>query len=115
MRNIRLIKYKLNVYAQVDAQMDEITAYFVNEAKLPSTAKMLLKAIQQAMHSLKVMADRIPLVREEPWRSKGIRRMMAKNYAIYFWIDEAARLVNIVAVIYGKCDQGARLSEVDFS
>ena len=39
--------------------------------------------------------------------------MPVKNYLVYFWIDEAAYIVQIMAVIYGRRDQAERLAEMD--
>ena len=107
-----LRRYDIVVYDRVNTQTDEIADYIINELKAPQAAEDLLADLQKAMRSLDVMPERIPLVRFEPWRSRGFRCMVARNYLIYFWIDEAARQVNITAVIYGKRDQAAKMETI---
>ena len=38
--------------------------------------------------------------------------MTVRKYLIYFEIDEAARQVNVIAVIYGRRDQAAQLDGI---
>ena len=38
--------------------------------------------------------------------------MVVRKYLVYFQIDETLRQVNILAVLYGKRDQAARLDEI---
>lgn len=56
---------------------------------------------------------RITLVNDEPWHSKGIRRLPVKNFFIYFWIDEDNMKVQITAVIYSKRDQLQQLAKMN--
>ena len=109
-----MTKYKINLFAAVKTQIKEISAYIREQLHSPQSAKNVTLEIKSAIASLKTMPERITLVREEPWRSKGIRRMMAGNYAIYLWIDDVNRRVSIIAVLYGKRDQAARLLEMIF-
>lgn len=39
---------------------------------------------------------------DEPWHSRGIRRMNARNFAVFFNIDEEYKEVYIQNVIYQK-------------
>ena len=59
------------------------------------------------------MPERIKLTPEEPWHSQGVRRMLVKNYYVYFWINEDRHTVEITDVIYARSDQTARLLETE--
>ena len=57
------------------------------------------------------MPARYPLTEGEPWRTKGIRRMPVRNFLVYYLIDEEAKTVWVTAVLYGRRDQIAALSD----
>lgn len=48
---------------------------------------------------------RIKPIEQEPWKSRGVRRMLCKNYYVYFRIDENTKRVYILNVIYSRSDQ----------
>lgn len=45
------------------------------------------------------------LTEDEPWHTKGIRKMPVKNFLVYYLVDEEKKVVWITAVIYGRRDQ----------
>ena len=49
---------------------------------------------------------------EEPWHSRGIRRIVAENFLVYYRIDEQAMRVYVLNVIYTKRDQLRALSQM---
>ena len=59
------------------------------------------------------MPNCISLINEEPWHRYGIRKMIAKNFYIYFRIDESNHKVYILNIIYTKQDQLKRLNEMN--
>ena len=42
---------------------------------------------------------------DEPWKSRGVRRLLCKNFYVYYRIDETAKTVYILNVVYNKRDQ----------
>lgn len=60
-----------------------------------------------------MLLQRVALIAEEPWHTKGIHRLPVKNFLVYFWVDEDNMKVQITAVIYGKRDQIRQLSQID--
>ena len=59
------------------------------------------------------MPERYSLVDEEPWRTEGMRKIIVKNFLIYFWIDEHNMKVQVTGVIYGRRDQVVQLGKWD--
>lgn len=51
------------------------------------------------------MPERFQLIDEDPWRSRGVRKLIVKNFYAYYWIDEEATTVYVTAVTYAKRDQ----------
>lgn len=106
-------EYKVYITKYAYAQMEEIKQYIACELQVPIAAKNLLLAIKSAVLSLALMPARHPLMQEEKWRSQGLRKMVVKNFLIYYWVDEERKEVHIVAVIYGRRDQLTQLEHID--
>jgi len=87
--------------------------YIVHELKAPDAALHLLDVLEESFSSLSHFPQRVILVDEEPWHSKGIHRLPVKNFLVYFWIDEDNLRVQITAVIYAKRDQLHQLSQMN--
>jgi len=58
--------------------------------------------IQEKVSSLKTMPFRCPLVRDEILAEKGFRWIFAKNYVIFFTVDERESIVYIERILYSR-------------
>ena len=81
--------------------------------KSPDTALHFLDVLEDSFTSLTHFPQRVSLIDEEPWHTKGIHRLPVKNFLVYFWIDENNLKVQITAIIYGKRDQLKQLTHMD--
>ena len=72
-------------------------------------ARSYLNEIRKKISSLAHMPERIKLMEQEPWHSRGIRYMIVKNFNIYFRIDKTENRVYILNIIYAKRDQLSQL------
>ena len=57
------------------------------------------------MRKLSYIADSIAPMEREPWHSRGVRKISAKNFYIYYRLDEVSGRVYVLNVIYAKRDQ----------
>lgn len=105
--------YNVKITSQAEHQIQETINYIANELHSPEAAYHLLDTLEDSIASLSHHPQRISLISEEPWHTKGIRRLPVKNFLIYFWIDDANMKVQITALIYGKRDQLRHLSQMD--
>ena len=92
--------------------IQRITDYIAESLQAPDTALRWLDRTEQAIASLETMPLRFRTVDEEPWHTKGIRRMLEGNYFVYYVVDEAASIVRVIAVVYARSDQLAKLGEL---
>ena len=53
------------------------------------------------------------LIDEEPWRTEGVRKIVIKNFLIYYWVDDENNRVQVTTVIYSRRDQIRQLSNMD--
>ncbi len=51
------------------------------------------------------MPARFSAVDEEPWRSRGYRKMLVKNFIVYYYADDETKTVWVTAVVYGRRDR----------
>ena len=106
-------EYLVKITPQAQAQIQEIVHYLASVYKEPGTAQQMMTALQTEIDSLSLFPGRAALTEERPWRDMGIHRLPAKNYLIYYWIDEDIHEVHILAVVYGRRDQRKALSEIE--
>ena len=98
-------EYTVALTPQAEQQLRAIVHHIAHELLEPETADALLTALEQAMASLSLLPQRAPLVEEEPWHSQNIRKLLCRNFLIYFWPDLDSHRVQILAVLYGRRDQ----------
>lgn len=73
----------------------------------------MLDTLAEEIFSLDQFPYRAPLTEEEPWHSQGVHALTVKNFLIYFWVDEEAKKVQVMGIVYGRRDQRHQLSGLD--
>lgn len=104
--------YTVRITRQARDHLLAIKSYIADELLTPDAARNTISALKEEIKSLLQMPERIKLTDEEPWSSKGIRRMRVKKYYVYFWIDEENSRVQITSVIYVARDQIEQLERM---
>ena len=107
------VKYSVHITRLAYGQLKEIRRYIAEELSSPVSARNLLQEIRASISSLQTMPSRHQLVEEEPWHTEGIRRLIVKNFYVYYWVNKAAKQVHIIAVVYGRRDQTQSLENID--
>ena len=107
-----MMTYRVIVTPLALEHMQRIADYIADSLQAPDTALRWLDKTEQAIASLETMPLRFMSVEEEPWHSKGIRRMLEGNYFVYYVVDEAAFTVRVLAVVYARSDQLAKLGDL---
>ena len=107
------MEYEVRITLQAQAHLREIRDYIAQKLLAPEAAKSTVQRLGTVMASLSQMPKRVPWVEEEPWRSEGVRVKAIRNFLIYFWVNEAEKTVQVIAVIYARRDQTSVLSQLD--
>lgn len=105
-------KYTVKITPQAQERFREIVSYIRFTLQSPGTALKMLDTLEEGMASLDQFPNRVPLTEEEPWHSQGIHKLSIKNYLVHFWINEDAKTVQVISVIYGRRDQRYELSNL---
>ena len=96
-----------------ETDLDSIYAYISAKLLEPVIARNLTGRIKTAIQSLDQMPERFPLYHAEPWRSRGVRQMVAGNYIVLYRPMEEYDDVLILRILYGRRDIDALLQEDD--
>lgn len=103
--NVKITNYALS-------QMKTIRDYIADELLAPQVAYDLFLEMKKITASLEDMPKRNPLVDAEKWRKQGIRKIMVKNFIMYYWVDDGHMTVHITAVVYRKRNRLAELGKM---
>ncbi len=106
--------YEIIMTSDATTDLVELRNYITDVLLVPDIALAYIRTIRTEISKLANMPQRILPVPEEPWHSHGIRKIIVKNFYIYYRIDENAKRVYILNVIYQKRDQLKMLAEMDY-
>ena len=97
--------YEIIITPDAETDLLELRDYIADTLLVPDTAISYIRAIRTEIAKLSEMPGRIKPVDEEPWHSRGLRKINAKNFYVYFRVDEPTKCVYILNIIYDKRDQ----------
>jgi len=104
-------EWNVIVAEPAESDIDGVYNYIANTLFEPVTAWRQTERIREAVSSLEEMPERGSLLQNEPWRSRGLRRLIVDNYSIIYEIQESSDTVAVVAVLYSKRNIDAVLSQ----
>jgi len=87
-----------------ETDINEIYSYIADTLFEPAAAWRQAERIYNGIFSLSEMPERCSLLPDEPWRSKGLRRLIVDNYYVIYKIQDDVDTVSVIAVIYGRRD-----------
>ena len=74
--------YDIIVTPDAEADLFEIRDYIARTLLVPDVALNYIRTLQEEMQKLTYMASSIAPVEPEPWRSKGVRKIIVKNFYV---------------------------------
>ena len=98
-------KYEILMTTDAADDLIELRDYIADVLLAPDTALAYIRTVREKIGTLSVLPERNKCVDEEPWRSRGIRKMMVKNFIVYYRIETSAKQIYILNIIYAKRDQ----------
>lgn len=104
--------YIVKITKQAEEHLRAIRDYISEDLLSPDISRKMLSLIKEKIQSLSYMPERNPLIQEEKWRSLGIRRLIVKNYYVYYMLIESEKKVQVIGIVYGKRDQFGQLEQL---
>ena len=103
--------YTVQLTDQAKTDLRGIYEYIALTLLEPETAKNLTRRIISGLHSLKEMPNRYPVYQDEPWRSRGLRRINIENFSSFYLVTEDS--VQVIRIMYKRRDISNILKESD--
>ncbi len=97
--------YQIIITPDAETDLIELKNYITLELLSPKTAVSYISEIKAEIAKLEYLAPSIALLPDEPFHSMGIRKIIANNFYVYFWINEDSNTVFVLNVIYRRRDQ----------
>lgn len=97
--------YKIIMTPDATDDLLKLRDYIADVLLVPDTALTYIRSIRAEIDTLAQMPGRIAPVSEEPWHSRGIRKLMANNFYVYYRIHEETKCVYILNIIYNRRNQ----------
>lgn len=99
-----MANYKINLSEPAENDLRNIVRYISTQLSAPMTALEMMNTIEEAIASLAGMPQKCPLVTDERLAILGYRKLLIKNYIVFFTIDEKSRLVDVERILYARRD-----------
>ena len=106
-------KYKIEITPYAKGQMEEIRDYIKYQLMNPDAARNLLLEMRERIGELEYMADSIKAIEEQPWGNHGIKKIIVKNFYLYFWTDKERAVVHVIAATYARRNQRSALEQIE--
>ena len=103
--------YTVQLTEQAKQDLRGIYEYIAMSLLSPETAKNLVRRIVAALRSLQEMPNRYSVYQEEPWKSRGLRRINIENFSGFYFVEEDA--VQVIRIMYSCRDISNVLNESD--
>ena len=97
--------YKIIITPDAEEDLVELRNYIADVLLARDTARNYIRTIRKEIGSLSELPARYKSVDDEPWHSRGVRRIIVNNFFVYYRIDEEHKRVYILNVIYARRDQ----------
>ena len=96
--------YTIRIMKPAQIEMQETYRYIADELSNPEAAKRLILDIDEAIIGLKTNPMRFALVPDRYLSSKGFRKVVVRNYLVFFIVREEEKVVSVMRVLYGRRD-----------
>jgi addiction module RelE/StbE family toxin len=97
-----MANYRIEISAPAEDDLRDIVRYISAQFAALETALGMLETIEQAILQLADIPQKYPLVRDERLAMLGYRKLVVKNYVVFYTIDEATQIVDVERVLYAR-------------
>ena len=104
--------FEIVITPDAEADLLEIRDYIAYTLLVPDVALDYIRVIRREIEKLSYMTVSIAPIDKEPWHSRGVHKIIAKNFYIYYRLDESSGRVYVMIVIYAKRDQLKALKKI---
>ena len=106
-------KYEVIITQKAKSIIKGIIQYISIQLHNEFAAQNLADLFKEKILSLDLFPKSSPLVDEEPWKQKGVRKKMVKMFVVYYFVDDINKQVNVLWVAYAKMNQIEELKKLE--
>ena len=103
-----MAKYRVDVSEPAENDLRYIVRYIVryiaSKSYAPISALHMMEFLEEAMAGLSDMPQRYPYVADELLSQMGYRKLLVKNYFVFFSVDEKKKVVDVERILYARRD-----------
>lgn len=99
-----MIKYIVQMSIKAKKDIQSIVDYMRYELMEPSIARKYEKLIKEEIQRLEYSPQKYAAISSDNVKINNIRKLVVKNYIVFYRINEEENIVNIVRVLYGRTD-----------
>lgn len=99
-----MANFKVDVSAPAQSDLIDIIRYISAQLTSSVSASHLMDIFEEALMSLSDLPHRFPLIDDELLSQLGYRKMIVKNYVVFFSVDDTDKIVNVERILYGRRD-----------
>ncbi|MCL1828632.1 MAG: type II toxin-antitoxin system RelE/ParE family toxin [Oscillospiraceae bacterium] len=97
-----MAKFDVTIEPTAESDLRGILRYITEILKEPFAAGRIFYSIKEHILTLDQSPLRYPLVRDELFAARGLRRMPAENYSVFYTADENSNEVHVLRVLYNR-------------
>ena len=105
-------RYDYVLTESAEADIDEAFDYIANELSNPDAASAFADELEEKLEEICKTPKAGRPVHNPYLRRDDVRRILVKNYIAYYLIDEEAKKIAVLRVIYSRRDQDKILKTI---
>ncbi len=94
--------YRVDISEPAEKDLRDIIRYISAQLSAPMTALQMMETIEEAIMNLADMPQKCPLVTDERLATVGYRKLLVKNYIVFFTINEKSKTVDVERILYTR-------------
>jgi len=98
------MEWYIEISKKAEEDLEGIHQYIAFSLGGTGTAWKQTERIRDKIYKLNNMPERYPVVQEEPWKSRGVRRINVDNYSAFYIVDKESCTVDVLRVFYSRRD-----------
>ena len=95
-------QYEVILETTAISDLRGILGYITDVLLEPQITRRMVEVIEEGIMSPDELPHRQALLRDEPYRSRGVRWLPIENYTAFYVIDEDTRTVHVLRILYSR-------------
>jgi plasmid stabilization system protein ParE len=99
-----MANYKIAVSEPAENDLRDIVRYISAQLSAPITAPKMMDTIEEVITGLSDIPKKYPLLSDDRLKAMGYRKLLVKNYIVFFSVDDNSNIVDVERILYARRD-----------